>query len=113
MRRHPRSGTSKGSRLGYGSLDVFGGGHRRGVQETYSRGIGPSIAARGGTGLVGDEPGILDLSAGPFEFPTALRRGKKLEVEEGAEGAPPVDVLSIRLACRVEEAQLMIGFGFW
>jgi hypothetical protein len=45
-------------------------------------------------GLAGDGPGFLDLSAGPFEFPAATRRGEKLEVEEGAEGASPVDVLS-------------------
>jgi hypothetical protein len=75
--------------------------------------IGLSMAARGGTGLAGDGPGFLNLSAGPFEFPTAPRRGEKLEVEEGAEGAPPVDVLSIRLACRVDEAQSMTRFGFW
>jgi hypothetical protein len=75
--------------------------------------VGPSMAAQGGTGLAGDGPEFLNLSTGPFEFPGAPRRGEKLEVEEGAEGAPPVDVLCIQLACRVDDAQSITGFGFW
>jgi hypothetical protein len=47
--------------------------------------IGLSMAAQGGTGLAGDGPRLLDLPAGPFEFPAAPRRGEKLEVEEGTE----------------------------
>jgi hypothetical protein len=103
----------KGVVLGKGVLASLAAGIAGEFRRPTCAVIGPSIAARGGTGLAGDGPWFLDLCAGPFEFPAAARRGEKLEVDEGAEGAPPVDVLSNRPACRVDAALSMTGFGFW
>jgi hypothetical protein len=108
-----RAAPLKGVTLDTGAFNPLAADEAVGVWRPTRAARGPSIDAQfGARGLAGDEPRFLNLSTGPPGFPDAPRQGEKLEVEE-AEGTPPVDVPSIQLACRVEEALLIMGFGFW
>ena len=54
----------------------------------------------------------MDASERALGFPIALRLGEDPELEAGAVGSPVGAAISKRVACRVEAALLMIGFGF-
>jgi hypothetical protein len=55
---------------------------------------------------------LLDASEHALGFPIALRLGEDPELEAGAAGSPVGAAISKCVACRVEVARLMIGFGF-
>jgi hypothetical protein len=56
---------------------------------------------------------LLDASDRTLGFPIALRRGEDPELEAGAVVSLVGAAISKRVACRVEVARLIIGFGFW
>jgi hypothetical protein len=55
---------------------------------------------------------LLETSDRALGFPIALRRGEDPELEAGAAVSPVGAAISKRVACLVEVARLIVGFGF-